>query len=159
MKKVFLFILIIASSAVFSQKVKLKGDYVYVDGNKCMKYTSKTMGAFNTFYTLDDKKLFYADAVLDETSDADFKIQFIGSDEIIFAAARSINFRTALIEDLISEDILNKTNCEVDFTKIAAFKARYNIEQKDNTTVIINQTQTPTPPRRNGIQVGVGFGR
>lgn len=160
MKRVYLFSAFLISFVALSQKIKLKGDFVMVDDNKCMKYVSKNLTSSNTFYNLEDKKIFYLDALTDDSTDAQFKLQFVGSDDIIRLNATSMNFRTGIIKDLINEEVLNSKNCEVNFDKIAEFKSRYHIEPKTvNTTVIVNQNQpAPSTPRR-GISVGVGLGR
>lgn len=160
MNKIYLFSAFLISFCAFSQKVKLKGDFVMVDDGKCMKFTSKNLTASNTFYNLDDKKIFYLDALTDDSSDADFKLQFVGSEDVIRLNSTSMNFRAGIIKDLITEEVLNPKTCEVNFDKIAEFKSRYHIEPKPvNTTVIVNQNQTaPAAPRR-GISIGVGIGR
>ncbi|KQR94554.1 hypothetical protein ASG01_01325 [Chryseobacterium sp. Leaf180] len=160
MNKIYLLLIVLISFSATCQKIKLKGDYVMVDDTKCMKFTSKNLSSSNTFYNLEDKKMFYLDALTDDSSDAHFKLQFVGSEDVIRLNSTSMNFRAGIIKDLITEEVLNPKNCEVNFEKISEFKSRYHIEPKPvNTTVIVNQNQTaPATPRR-GINVGVGFGR
>ncbi|MBB4805623.1 hypothetical protein HNP38_000895 [Chryseobacterium defluvii] len=156
MKKV----LLVCSLAVFgfmsSQDIRLKDDHVFIDKNKCMKYTSRELTSFNTFYSLNGDKLFYIDVAENKRGETYFKIQFNGFDDIITAQATAMNFRKGFINNMIEEGVLDPKNCQVNLSNIKTFKDRYNKNFEDTeTTVIINNTPADTRPR-NGVNIRIG---
>lgn len=160
MRKIFFFFFSIISFIAFGQTVKLKGDYVLVNGNKCMKYSSKGMGEKNTFYNLEDKKIFYIDSQESNRGEHYYKIQFAGSDEIITLQESTINAKKEFITNLIDEGVINSTDCSINLANIKSFKDRYNKDFSSiEATVIINQTQSPAQTPKKGISIGVGVGR
>ncbi|WP_374443526.1 hypothetical protein [Epilithonimonas sp.] len=155
-KKVYSFFVLMISLTVFSQKVKLKGDFVYVNDNKCMKFSSKNMGESNTFSSLEGQKLFYIDAKQNNRNETFYKIQFVGSDDIITLQESSISARKEFITNLIEENVINSTDCTIQLANLKSFKDRYHKDFSDSdTTIIINQTQSVSAPKK-GISIGIG---
>lgn len=157
MKKITVLSFVIFSVVAFAQEVKLKGDFVYVNGNKCLQFKSKNLGQNNTFSSLDGKKLFYIDAQ-DNKVEQYYKIQFMGAEEMVTLQENSISPRKEFIVNLIEEGVLNQKNCSVNLANLKNFKERYHKEfRSPDTTVIINETNNSTP--RTGINIGVGIRR
>lgn len=156
MKKALLICSLATYSFMSSQDIKFKDDHVFIDKNKCMKYTSKDMTSHNTFYSLNGDKIFYIDVAENKRGEGYFKIQFTGSDEIITALPTAMNFRKGFIANMIEEGVLDPKNCQVNLSNVKTFKDRYNKNFEDtDTTVIINNAPADSRPR-NGVNIRIG---
>lgn len=155
MKKILLSSMLIVSCLAFSQEVKMKGEFVSINGNKCMKFKSKNMGGSTTFFSIDGAKVFYIDAGDSNQGENYFKIQFVGSDDIITLTADSFNYRIGFIKNMIEEGVIN-SNCQISLANIKSFKDRYHKDYNTTaTTVIINNQSNDTRPR-NGVNISLG---
>lgn len=132
MKKVLFGLAIVISCLSFGQKVKLKDDKVFIDGQDCMKHTSKALGTKNSFSSLDGKALFFIDFISTGKgiNDGYIKISFIDSDEFV---TRETGFtKKMIISQLIEMGVID--NCIFHPEKIKDYVKRY--DQKYEQSIV-----------------------